>query len=85
MPIVANNISLHLAGFDLLRNISLSVEAGQVTVLVGPNGGGKSSLLKVLTGEYIPTQGAVLLNQRELSQWSIQDKANLLAVLPQHN
>ena len=73
MSIVADNISLHLAGFDLLRNINLSVEAGQVTVLVGPNGAGKSSLLKVLTGELNPSQGAVWLNQRKLSQWTIQD------------
>ena len=85
MSIVADNISLHLAGFDLLRNINLSVEAGQVTVLVGPNGAGKSSLLKVLTGELNPTQGAVWLNHRELSDWDIQDKANVLAVLPQHS
>lgn len=85
MSIVADNISLHLAGFDLLRNINLSVEAGQVTVLVGPNGAGKSSLLKVLTGELNPSQGCVFLNQRELSQWGIQDKANVLAVLPQHS
>lgn len=85
MSIVADNISLHLAGFDLLSNINLSVEAGQVTVLVGPNGAGKSSLLKVLTGELKPSQGCVFLNQRELSQWGIQDKANVLAVLPQHS
>jgi len=85
MSIVANNISLHLAGFDLLRNIDLSVEAGQVTVLVGPNGAGKSSLLKVLTGELNPSQGSVSLNQLELSQWDIQKKASVLAVLPQHS
>ena len=41
MAIVADNISLYLAGFDLLRNINLSVAAGQVTVLGGPNGAGK--------------------------------------------
>lgn len=85
MAIVADNISLHLAGFDLLRNINLSVAAGQVTVLVGPNGAGKSSLLKVLTGELQPSQGSVYLNQRELSQWDIQQRANVLAVLPQHS
>ena len=85
MSIVADNISLHLAGFDLLRTIDLSVEAGQVTVLVGPNGAGKSSLLKVLTGELNPSQGSVYLNQLELSQWDIQQKANVLAVLPQHS
>ena len=85
MSIVANNLSLHLSGFDLLRNIDLSVESGQVTVLVGPNGAGKSSLLKVLTGELRPSQGSVSLNQLELSQWDIEKKANVLAVLPQHS
>ena len=85
MSIVADNISLHLAGFDLLRNIDLSIEAAQVTVLVGPNGAGKSSLLKVLTGELNPSKGSVCLNQRQLCQWDIQQKANVLAVLPQHS
>ena len=50
MTMSARGISLHLSGFDLLRNISLEVEAGKVTTIVGPNGAGKSSLLKVLTG-----------------------------------
>ena len=56
MTMLADNISLHLSGFDLLRNISLEVEAGKVTAIVGPNGAGKSSLLKVLTGDMAPTR-----------------------------
>jgi iron complex transport system ATP-binding protein len=59
MTMLADNISLHLSGFDLLRNISLEVEAGKVTAIVGPNGAGKSSLLKVLTGEMAATKGEV--------------------------
>jgi len=80
----ARGISLHLSGFDLLRNISLEVEAGKVTTIVGPNGAGKSSLLKVLTGEMSPTAGDVYLNSRLLNQWSLLEKAQMLAVLPQH-
>jgi len=80
----ARGISLHLSGFDLLRNISLEVEAGKVTTIVGPNGAGKSSLLKVLTGEMPPTAGDVHLNSRLLNQWSLLEKAQMLAVLPQH-
>jgi len=80
----ADNISLHLSGFDLLRNISLEVEAGAVTAIVGPNGAGKSSLLKVLTGEVTATRGDVYLNQRELTHWPLLDRAQMLAVLPQH-
>ena len=84
MTTSARGISLHLSGFDLLRNISLEVEAGKVTTIVGPNGAGKSSLLKVLTGEMPPTAGDVYLNSRLLNQWSLLEKAQMLAVLPQH-
>ena len=84
MTVSARGISLHLSGFDLLRNISLEVEAGKVTTIVGPNGAGKSSLLKVLTGEMPPTAGDVYLNSRLLNQWSLLEKAQMLAVLPQH-
>ena len=84
MSMIAENISLHLSGFDLLRHIDLTVEAGKVTALVGPNGAGKSSLLKVLTGDLKPTCGRLLLNDRDLEQWPLTDRANLLAVLPQH-
>ena len=84
MTMSARGISLHLSGFDLLRNISLEVEAGKVTTIVGPNGAGKSSLLKVLTGEMPPTTGDVYLNSRLLNQWSLLEKAQMLAVLPQH-
>ena len=85
MSIVANDLSLHLSGFDLLRNIDLTIEAGKVNVLVGPNGAGKSSLLRVLTSEIKPTKGEVFINQQPLNKWSMQDRANLLAVLPQHS
>ncbi len=85
MTMLADNISLHLSGFDLLRNVSIEVEAGKVTAIVGPNGAGKSSLLKVLTGEMEPTKGSVSLNQQPLSQWRPQQKAQMLAVLPQHS
>jgi iron complex transport system ATP-binding protein len=84
MTMSARGISLHLSGFDLLRNISLEVEAGKVTTIVGPNGAGKSSLLKVLTGEMPPTAGDVYLNSRLLNRWSLLEKAQMLAVLPQH-
>jgi len=85
MTIAAENLSLHLSGFDLLRNIDLTLESGKVNVLVGPNGAGKSSLLRVLTGEIKPSKGDVRINQQQLNDWSMQDRANFLAVLPQHS
>ena len=85
MTLRAENISLHLSGFDLLRNVTVEVEAGKVTAIVGPNGAGKSSLLRVLTGELAPTKGLVSFNQRDLNDWPVQQRAQMLAVLPQHS
>ena len=85
MCLRAENISLHLSGFDLLRDVTVQVDAGQVTAIVGPNGAGKSSLLRVLTGELAPTKGSVSFNQRDLNDWPVQQRAQMLAVLPQHS
>lgn len=83
MALRAVNLSLFVAGFELLRGVDLQVAAGEVTVVVGPNGAGKSSLLKVLCGELGPSAGRIELNGRELAQWSDSARARQLAVLPQ--
>jgi len=83
MSLSVANLSLYVAGFELLRGIDLALTPGQVTVVVGPNGAGKSSLLKVLCGELAATAGAVLLNGKELQQWDDAARARQLAVLPQ--
>jgi len=84
MSLEARNLVVHLAGFDLLADINLALRPGEVTAIVGPNGAGKSSLLKALTGELTPTQGEVWLNDRPLQQWSLEQRARMVAVLPQH-
>lgn len=84
MALTLENISLHVAGFDLLRQVSMTVEAGSITAIVGPNGAGKSTLLRVLTGELEPTCGEVRLNHKPLAQWSLAQRARMVSVLPQH-
>lgn len=84
MTLRADSVSLHLAGFDLLRNVSLTVLPGTVTTIVGPNGAGKSSLLRVLTGDSIATAGTVSLNGKALADWPMKARAGLVGVLPQH-
>ncbi len=85
MSLTAENISLRLAGFDVLRGVSLKASAGDVTVIVGPNGAGKSSLLKVLMGDISSSSGHVELNQRPLTEWHSQKRAKVLAALPQES
>ncbi|MDG0968855.1 MAG: ATP-binding cassette domain-containing protein, partial [Porticoccaceae bacterium] len=85
MALVAENISLYLSGFNILRNINLSISAGKVTAIVGPNGAGKSTLIKVLSGDILPTRGDVLLNDKKLDQWPSEQRAKIMSVLPQHS
>lgn len=56
-------------GEDVLREVSLAVEPGSFTALVGPSGSGKSTLLRLLLGLYPPHTGEVLLDGESLSQY----------------
>ena len=53
---------------DVLRNISFSIEPGEVIGIVGPSGSGKSSLTKLVQRFYSPQEGQVLLDGMDLSQ-----------------
>ena len=53
------DVSLNLAGRPILSDLSLEIHADRVIGLVGPNGVGKSSLLKLIAGEYAPDAGTL--------------------------
>ncbi|MGE0097309.1 MAG: metal ABC transporter ATP-binding protein [Hydrogenophaga sp.] len=55
------SVALTLGHTEILRQVSLQVEAGSVHALVGPNGGGKSSLFKALLGQ-VPHRGRISLS-----------------------
>jgi len=74
------NVTLELAGdknIEILRDINTSFEEKKIYVVTGPNGGGKSSLAKVLMGVYQPTQGKILLNGQDITHMSITERASL--------
>ena len=52
-----------------VRGVDLFIPAGQSVALVGENGAGKTTLIKLLTRLYEPTEGAILLDGRELRDW----------------
>ena len=49
-------------GTEALKGISFSIEDGEFVFLVGPSGSGKSTIIKLLTGEIVPTSGRVMVN-----------------------
>lgn len=58
----------------ILDNISLTIGDG-FTALTGPNGGGKSTLAKVIAGIYMPTSGTILLDGEDITNLSISERA----------
>ncbi len=68
---------------EVLRGISLSFERGTHVAIVGENGAGKSTLVRVLAGLYQPSEGAVLLDGRDLRGIRIDDWHEHLAVMSQ--
>ncbi len=71
------------AAAPVFQSVSLSVQAGDVFCLLGPNGIGKSTLLKCLSGILSIQQGSVLLNGRDLSQFKLADVAKHIGYVPQ--
>lgn len=60
-------------GVQALRDVSFSVERGEFLFLTGPSGSGKSTLLRMLTCQERPSQGRLLVDQRDLSALSRSD------------
>lgn len=61
---------------DILKHINLSVDERFVAI-TGPNGGGKSTLAKIIAGIFVPTEGQILLDGEDITARSITDRARL--------
>jgi iron complex transport system ATP-binding protein len=70
-------------GTPALDGVTLEIAAGSVTGLLGPNGCGKTTLLKVLSGVLTPTRGSVALDGRRLSDMTRRQIARRIATVPQ--
>ena len=83
----ANNITAGYGGVDIINNLNLFVNEGEIVVIVGPNGAGKSTAMKALLGMLKLTDGSVSFAKDDITLMLPQDRVNLgIAFVPQtHN
>lgn len=79
----AEGLQVALGGPPVLRGVSLALHPGW-TAIVGPNGGGKSTLLRVLAGLLAPHSGRVILEGRPLAEHGARERGQRIAWLSQH-
>lgn len=60
---------------EILKNVSLTIEDEKFVVVTGPNGGGKSTLAKVIAGIRKPSEGVILFNGRDITALDITERA----------
>ena len=61
---------------DIIKDVSLTINEGFVA-LTGPNGGGKSTLAKLIAGIYVPTSGQILFNGKDITNATITERAKM--------
>ena len=63
------------ANKEIIKDISLEIPDGKLVVITGPNGGGKSTLAKLIAGIEKPTAGQILFNGEDITDMSVTDRA----------
>ena len=66
---------------ELLHDLSFQLYSGELTCLLGPNGVGKSTLIKAILGDLKPWEGRLILDQQELHTYSLEERAKRIAVV----
>jgi sulfate transport system ATP-binding protein len=74
MSIVVRNVSRRFGDFVALDDVSLEVDSGSLTALLGPSGSGKSTLLRIIAGLEHPDTGQILLSGRDATALTPQKR-----------
>ncbi len=84
MSIKADNLVWKIGGKTVINGVSFEAEPGKMLGLLGPNGSGKTSLLRLLTRLKRPHAGRVMLDDRDLSKFRRRAIAQRVAFIEQH-
>ena len=77
--LIIEDLAVNVGGRQVLQNINLTIQPGEVHILFGPNGAGKTSLLMTLMGfaGYEVTSGKIIWNGEDVTRLSVNERAKM--------
>ncbi|CAM2993709.1 ABC transporter ATP-binding protein [Hathewaya histolytica] len=85
MELKTLSIEAYLGESHILKGLDINVKKKEFVGIIGPNGSGKSTLLKCIYRTLKPSMGAILLDNKNIKDFSIKETAKKMAVVSQHN
>ena len=79
------NVSFAYKEKRVLKNIDLVIPKGKIVALVGPSGGGKSTIADLIPRFYDPVEGRVLLDNRDLKEYKLDDLRRMMGIVTQES
>ncbi len=64
-------------GTNILKDLTLDVPDGKLVVITGPNGGGKTTLAKVIAGLIVPDEGSIFLDGKDITGLNVTERARM--------
>jgi sulfate transport system ATP-binding protein len=74
MSIELRNVTKQFGAVNAVRNVSFSVRDGELMALLGPSGGGKTTVLRMIAGLELPTAGDILIRGQRVNDLSVQQR-----------
>lgn len=68
----------------ILNSLNLEIKKGSINVLLGLNGCGKTTLIRLLTGLLKPTEGQIFYDEKDLKEIKIRERSKIFSYVPQH-
>jgi len=68
-----NDLKKHFGGIKAVDGVSLETETNKITLLIGPNGSGKTTTINLITGYYEPDGGEILFGNQDITGWPMHE------------
>lgn len=80
-----NEIAINYADKSIIKNVSLQVQDGEIVSIIGPNGTGKSTILKAISKRIAVASGEIMFDHQNLTDMSLKDISKLMCMVSQSN